>query len=56
MIYIPGEDNTVADTLSHIPPNSFPDEQKGADILISANTVFSITSNVATCQINSAYG
>lgn len=42
IIYIRGKDNMVVDVLSHIAPNSFPDEMV---LPASVNTILSITSN-----------
>ena len=41
--YICGEYNTVADTLSHLPPNCFPGEE--VDVTVPVNAVLSITTD-----------
>jgi len=40
--YIRGEDNTVADALSRLPPNCFPDEQNDLAAKNSVNAVLSV--------------
>jgi len=51
IMYIRGEDNTVTDTLSRLPLNTFPDEQEDAQPHErwmrghSANAILSITSD-----------
>lgn len=45
IIYIPGEANSVADTLSHVPPDAFPDElhhQLSAHVIWSDQTINAI--------------
>jgi hypothetical protein len=46
-VYIPGEDNTVADALSRLPPNTFPDEKLPDTVwsLQSINSILSISTD-----------
>jgi len=45
IIYIRGEDNTVADALSQLPPDCFPDEITPGNPTDTVNTVFQIMSD-----------
>jgi len=45
--YIRGEDNTVADALSRLPPNSFPDEMMPPSAESGVNAVLQITSDAS---------
>jgi hypothetical protein len=43
--YIHGEDNTVADALSRLPPNYFPDEMPPLMHINSVNAILKISSD-----------
>ena len=45
IVYIPGEDNTVADALSHVPDGAFPGESLENDPRPSINVILSITTD-----------
>lgn len=54
--YVHGEDNTVADTLSRLPSNSFPDEHTPVLLEHSVNAIFQIASNASILsKIKSGY-
>jgi RNase H-like domain found in reverse transcriptase len=56
IIYIRGEDNTVADALSHLPPNCFPDESNGPMPENTVNAILSVTLDVEILEmIKSGY-
>jgi len=43
--YIHGEDNTVADALSQLPPDCFPEEMPALVLVDSVNAVLTITAD-----------
>ena len=45
IIYIPGEDNTMADALSHVPDGTFPGKSLENDPQPSVNAVLTITTD-----------
>lgn len=56
IVYIPGEDNTVADALSQVPPDAYPGESNTESSLhsiwssVSVNSVLRITTDISVLQ------
>ena len=53
IIYIPGEDNTVTNTLSHVPEGAFPGEstETSCKPTTAINVVLSITTDPSVLQV-----
>ena len=55
IVYIPGEDNTVADTLSHVPAGTFPGEDND-QVKLGVNATLTITADPSVlCSIQEGY-
>ena len=55
IVYIPGEDNTVADALSHVPAGAFPGEDHD-QVRLGVNATLTITADPSVlCSIQDGY-